>query len=105
MRKLTLIALVAPLLVTFPATTATKMKSTTKKTTARGPALKSPSAKCPAKLSDCPAEGCSTDHEFDSNLNRRKNLTPDDAETKGAAEPMTLPVSYTHLTLPTICSV
>lgn len=90
MRKLTLAAIAACLLITLPATTATKKKTTAKKTTAPGPAMKTPSARCPAKLSACPPDGCSSDHAIDGNLNRRKNLTPDDAETKGAAEAMTI---------------
>ena len=75
LHKRTVIAVAAFLLVTVPAITA---------------APKKPSAKCPKKLSDCPDEGCSPEHRFDANLNRRKNLTPKDASTKGAAEPMTL---------------
>lgn len=49
-----------------------------------------PVAKCPKKLADCPPEGCTTSHEVDGNLNRRKNITADDDEAQGEAEPQTL---------------
>jgi hypothetical protein len=49
-----------------------------------------PVAKCPKTLADCPGEGCTTGHEVDGNLNRRKNITTDDPEAQGDAEPLTL---------------
>jgi|GEM_PF-729598 len=91
MHKLISVVLAVCLLVTAPAITATKKKTVVKKTPPDAAATTTqPSNKCPSKLADCGDEGCSTDHEFDGNLNRRKNLTPDDPATKGAAEPMTL---------------
>jgi hypothetical protein len=74
MRRLTFIAVALFLFVAVPAMTAPKQ----------------PVAKCPKKLANCRADGCSTEHEIDGDLNRRKNLTGDDSATQGDAEPHTL---------------
>jgi hypothetical protein len=52
-------------------------------------AVKQPVSKCPKKLADCPNDGCSTGHAVDGGLNERKNITDDDDEAHGLAEPMT----------------
>jgi hypothetical protein len=43
---------------------------------------------CAVDLAHCPDEGCGTD--FDPNLNRLKNITPNDPRARGATTPRTL---------------
>jgi len=89
MRRLVSIAAIAFLLPCLPIAGATKKtsptkastKSVTRKTTA---AQKKTPPPCAASLADCPPEGCGGD--FDPNLNRQKNILPDDPRTQGDAE-------------------
>src|ERR1039457_7209701 len=43
---------------------------------------------CREDISNCPAEGCGTD--FDPNLNKRKNIRPNDQQAAGDATTRTL---------------
>jgi hypothetical protein len=80
----TIAAVVVCLLVGLPMTGATR-KATTKKTSANTAAAKKKTAPpCAASLSDCPPEGCGG--QFDPNLNRQKNILPDDPRAQGDAE-------------------
>jgi hypothetical protein len=103
MRRLAPITLALCLLVSLPdsAATVTKKKTTTKKpTTTTATTKKKPTTtttkkkpttttattvSCAKTLKDCPPEGCGGD--FDPNLNKQKNILPDDPRTNGEAEP------------------
>jgi len=70
MRKLTVVVAATCLLLALPGTAATK---------------KPP---CAPNLAKCPDEGCGS--RIDPNLNRLKNIRPDDPAAKGTAESWTL---------------
>ena len=53
-------------------------------------AIKKKSATCPSTLTNCPSDGCSTDHDVDGGLNQQKNTTPGDLIAQGSATPMSL---------------
>lgn len=74
MRKLMLVLAALCLFATLPAAIAETLQ---------------PVAKCPKKLADCPSEGCTTSHEVDGHLNRRKNITEHDVEAE-EMQPKTL---------------
>jgi hypothetical protein len=88
MRRLVWFAAVVCLLVGLSIGGATKKtttkKTTTKKTAAKGATAHKTAGSCAATLADCPPEGCGTG--FDPNLNKQKNILPDDPRTTGEAE-------------------